>query len=86
MTQFASAPTLESMEVHFSPEQEAQLSRVASHAGMDTEHFVRDAALQRVAQDARFRAGVKKGLDAAARGEFIEEEEMDARLEQMLRS
>jgi len=72
------------MEVHFSPEQEAQLSRIASHAGMQTEHFVKDAALQRLAQDARFRAGVKKGLDAAARGEFIEEEEMDARIARMI--
>ena len=84
MTHAASAPTLESMEVHFSPEQEAQLFRVASHAGMDTEHFVKDAALQRLAQDARFRAGVQKGLDAAARGEFIEEEEMDARIARMI--
>jgi predicted transcriptional regulator len=77
------------MEVHFSPEQEAQLSRIASHVGMDTEHFVKDAALQRLEQDARFmpvskHAGVKKGLDAAARGEFIEEEEMDARIARMI--
>jgi len=72
------------MGVHFSPEQEAQLSRVASHVGMDTEHFVKDAALRRLAQDARFRAGVKKGLDAADRGEFIEEEEMDARIARMI--
>ena len=84
LTQLASNPTLESMEVYFSPEQEAQLSRVASHAGMDTEHFVRDAALQRLKQEARFRAGVKKGLDAAARGEFIEEEEMDARISSLI--
>jgi hypothetical protein len=55
------------MEVHFSPEQEAQLSHVASHAGMDTEHFVEGAALQGLEQDARFmpvskHAGVKKGF------------------------
>jgi predicted transcriptional regulator len=74
------------MEVHFSREQEAQLSRVASHAGMDAQDFVKDAALQRLEQDARFRAGVKKGLDAAARGEFIEEEEMDARVARMIRT
>jgi predicted transcriptional regulator len=84
LTQVISAPTLEGMEVHFSPEQEAQLFSVASRAGMDAEHFVKDAALQRLAQDARFRAGVKKGLEAAARGEFIEEEEMDARIARMI--
>jgi predicted transcriptional regulator len=47
---------------------------------------VRDAALRLLEEDARFRAAVEKGIAAANRGEFIEEEEMDARLEQMLRS
>ena len=28
------------MEVHFTPEQEAQLSQIASHAGTDTERLV----------------------------------------------
>jgi predicted transcriptional regulator len=37
-------------------------------------------------EEARFLAAVKKGLAAAERGEFIEEEEMDARLEAMFKS
>jgi len=37
-------------------------------------------------QDARFRAAVRDGIAQADRGEFIEEEEMDARFEQMVRS
>jgi hypothetical protein len=44
------------MEVHFTPEQEAQLSLIASHAGTDTERLVKDAALRLLEQDARFRA------------------------------
>jgi hypothetical protein len=36
------------MEVHFTPEQEAQLSRIATHDGMDIEHFVKEAALRLV--------------------------------------
>jgi Arc/MetJ-type ribon-helix-helix transcriptional regulator len=36
--------------------------------------------------EARFRAAVREGIAQADGGEFIEEEEMDARLEQMLRS
>jgi predicted transcriptional regulator len=72
------------MEVHFTPEQEAQLSQLANHAGIDSEHLVKDAALRLLEQDARFRAAVQKGIDQANRGEFIEEDEMDARLEQML--
>jgi len=34
-------PTLGSMEVPFGSEQEARLPRVAAHAGMDTELFVK---------------------------------------------
>jgi len=36
--------------------------------------------------EARFRAAVREGIAQADRGEFIEQDEMDARLEQMLRS
>ena len=34
------------MEVHFTPEQEAQLAQVAIKAGTDPEHLVKDAALR----------------------------------------
>ena len=74
------------MEVHFTPEQEAQLSQLASRAGTDTERLVKDAALRLLEQDARFRAAVREGIAQADRGEFIEEEEMEARIEQMLNS
>ena len=39
-----------------------------------------------VAEEARFLASVEKGLVAAARGEFIEEDKMDARLEAMFKA
>jgi predicted transcriptional regulator len=39
-----------------------------------------------LAADARFRAAVRVGIEQADQGLFIEEEEMDARFEQMLRS
>jgi predicted transcriptional regulator len=74
------------MEVHFTPEQEAQLSQIASHAGTDTERVVKDAVVRLLEQDARFRAAVREGIAQADRGEFIEEEEMDARIERMLNS
>ncbi len=74
------------MEVHFTSEQETQLSEIADHIGTNTEQLVRDAALRLLKEDARFRAGVQRGLDAAARGDFIEEEEMDARIARMLQS
>jgi predicted transcriptional regulator len=78
--------TFKAMEVHFTPEQEAQLAQMATKEGTDAERLVKDAALRLLEEDARFRAAVRKGLEQADRGEFIEEEEMNARLEQMLRS
>jgi predicted transcriptional regulator len=77
---------VEGMEVPFTAEQEAQLARMATQAGTDAPHFVKDAALRLLEEDARFRAAVREGIAQADRGEFIEEEEMDARFEQMLRS
>ena len=65
------------MELHFTPEQEAQLAQIASNAGTDAERLVKDV---------RFRAAVGEGIAQADRGEFIEEAEMDARFEQMLRT
>lgn len=37
-------------------------------------------------EEARFLAAVEKGLAAADRGEFIEEKEMDARLDAMFKA
>lgn len=77
---------LKLMEIHFTPEQEAQLAQIATRAGTDAERLVKEAAVLLLEEDVRFRAAVRRGLAQADRGEFIEEEEMDARLEQMLRS
>jgi predicted transcriptional regulator len=48
--------------------------------------LVTNVAARYLDEEARFLAAVEKGIAAAERGEFIEEEEIDARLEQMLRS
>ena len=69
------------MKVDFTPEQEAQLAQIARTTGTDTEALVKDAALRLIEQDAHFRAAVREGIGQAERGEFIEEDEMDARFE-----
>jgi len=74
------------MEVHFTPEQEAQLSEIASQSGVDAELLVKNAALRLLERDARFRAAVRKGLEQADRSEFVPEDEMDARIDRMLQS
>ena len=74
------------MEVRFTTEQEAQLAQIASRSGTDPERLVEDAALRLLEEEARFRDAVREGIAQADRGEFITEEEMDTRFEQMLRS
>lgn len=74
------------MEVHFSPDVEARLRQVASASGKDAEQPVKDVVARLLDQEARFVAAVEKGIAAAERGEFIEEEEMDARLEAMFKA
>jgi predicted transcriptional regulator len=74
------------MEVHFTPEQEAQLSEIANQAGIDPEHLVKNAALRLLERDARYRAAVRKGLEQADREQFVDEAEMEARIDRMLQS
>jgi predicted transcriptional regulator len=86
LTRLGEALYTEHVEVHFTPEQEARLSKIATQEGVDPEKLVKDAALRLLEDDVRFRAGVRKGLEQVDRGEFIEEEEMDARVKRMFRS
>jgi predicted transcriptional regulator len=72
------------MEVHFTPEQEAQLAEIANQAGTDAAHLVKNAALRLLERDAGFRAAVGKGMDEADRGEFVADDEMEARIARML--
>jgi len=75
------------MEVHFTAEQEAKLAQLARLAGKSGPgELLKDTALRLLDEDAHFRAAVMEGKAHADRGEFIEEEEMDARFEEMLRS
>ena len=73
------------MEVHFTPEQEARLAQIATESGTDPERLVKDVLIRYLDDEARFLAAVEKGITAAERGEFIEEEEMDARVERMFK-
>jgi predicted transcriptional regulator len=74
------------MEVQFTPEEEARIARIATMEGVDPAALVKDAALRLLEDDTRFRADVRRGIERADRGEFIEEEEMDARVKRMFRS
>jgi predicted transcriptional regulator len=73
------------MEVQFTPEQQAQLAQIAAKAGTVPERLVTSVVARYLDEEARFLAAVEKGIAAAEGGEFIEEEEMDARLEAMFK-
>ena len=74
------------MEVHLPQQQEAQLNALAEQTGRRTDELVQEAVAQLLDYNEWFKAQVKIGIDQIARGEFIEEEEMDARIERMLGS
>jgi len=72
------------MEVHLPQNQEVQLNELAIRTGRGTDDLVQEAVAKLLAYNEWFKAQVQLGIDQIARGEFIEEEEMDARVERML--
>jgi predicted transcriptional regulator len=74
------------MKVHFTPEQEAQLSRLARDSGKDAEHLVKGGVLRLLEDVERFREGVRRGIAAAERGEFVDSARVWANVEAILRS
>jgi predicted transcriptional regulator len=73
------------MNLHLTPEQEARLAQIAAAAGTAPERLAANVVARYLDEEARFLAAVEKGISAAERGEFIEEE-MDARLEAMFKA
>jgi predicted transcriptional regulator len=73
------------MEVRLTPEQEARLAEIAAETGTKPERLVKDILIRYLDDEARFLAAVETGIAAAERGDFIEEEEMDARVERMFK-
>jgi predicted transcriptional regulator len=73
------------MEVHFTTEQQAKIAEIAKKSGTAPERLVTDVVARYLDEESRFLAAVEKGIAAAKRGEFVEEEQMDARLEAMFK-
>jgi hypothetical protein len=72
------------MEVQFTAEQEAKLAQLATKAGTDAVHLVKDAALRLLEEDARFVEAVKRGEDALSRGEYLTHDQVGQRLQRFL--
>ena len=84
LTEAPGVSTLKAMEVHFTPEQEAQLSRIADYSGIDKEQLIKNAALRLLEEDMHFRSGVRRGVEQAARGELVSHDDVKARIERLL--
>ncbi len=84
MTGVSLIRTLEVVEVHISPDQEAQLSELAAKTGQGTDDLVQEAVDRLLAYNQWFKDQVRVGIDQLDHGEFIEEEEIDARVKRML--
>jgi predicted transcriptional regulator len=68
------------MDVHFSPDVETRLQQVASAHGKDPEQLVK------LENQARFIAGVQRGIEQADGGELVEHKEVRNRIDRLLQS
>jgi predicted transcriptional regulator len=74
------------MEVHFSPDVETRLQQVAVANGKDAEQLVKETVARMLENQARFIAGVQKGIEQADRGELIEHQEVLDRIDRLFQS
>jgi predicted transcriptional regulator len=68
------------MEVHFSPDVETRLQQIASAHGKDPEQLVK------LENQARFIAGVQRGIEQADGSELVEHKEVRNRIDRLLQS
>jgi predicted transcriptional regulator len=74
---------LETVDVHFTPEQESQLSAIASRTGTNPEQLVRDTVARLLENEAHFIEAVRKGFASLDRGEYVTHEDVGRHLERL---
>ena len=74
------------MEVHFSPDVETRLQQVASANGEDAEPVVKDTVARMRENQARFIAGVQRGIEQADHGELVEHKDVLNRIDRLFQS
>ncbi len=73
------------MDLHLPERQSAELAGLAARTGRSEQDLLAEAVDRMVADQRWFDAQVQVGIDQIARGEFLEEDEMDARVARMNR-
>ena len=71
------------MEVHFTPELQAKLDRVAADIRSGADEYVQQLVEHYLDHDVWFRRKVEGSLEQLDRGEFLTHDEVGARLEKM---
>ena len=74
------------MQLKLTPEQELQLAQTAALEGKTSDELAQELFSRVLANEVRFVAAVQVGLDAANRGDFVENAEVWARVERVLQS
>ena len=72
------------MTLEVTPEQEARIQQAAQQSGRSVSEVLTEAALWLMKFEESREGSLQLSLGQADRGEFIEEEEMDARFERMM--
>lgn len=74
------------MEVHFSPDTEAQLKAFAARKGKDAAQVVEETVSTMLQRQASFIAGVERGIASADRGDLIDHKDVVDRVERLFQS
>jgi predicted transcriptional regulator len=73
------------MEIRLQAEKEAQLAQIAAQRGLKADELAQQVLSRYLEDDTRFIEAVNLGLAAADRGEFVEHDEVGAKIKQILR-
>ena len=73
------------MDLQLPDRQAAELASLSTRTGRSASELAAEAMDRLLAQENWFDSQVQLGIDQIARGEFLEEEEMDARVARMMR-
>jgi predicted transcriptional regulator len=74
------------MELQLPERQAAALANLSTRTGRSASELAAEAVDRLLAEENWFDSQVQLGIDQIARGEFLEEEEMDARVARMMRA
>ncbi|PYU07315.1 MAG: hypothetical protein DMG34_04180 [Acidobacteria bacterium] len=74
------------MEVHLTPEQEAELSELATRKGRNANELAQEVIGFYLEHEARFIEAVKRGLESLDRGEYVSHVDVGARIDRLFPS